>query len=109
MGVRPPANDTTDEATSVEFGIVALDARMEQFDVSFPVTVDELEAAIGDVRVAVDPAGNKLALAEALRRCDQRTFESEQDLLNALHPVFERERESMSNSLLGRLRSLVPF
>lgn len=110
MGVRPPANDSLDDGPdTVEFGIAALDARVEQMELSFPVTVGDLNAAYGDVRIAVDPAGNKIALREVLNECDKRRFESEEELQEALHPIFERKRERMSNSLFGRLRALVPF
>jgi len=108
MAARPPSNDLDDEPDIVEFGIAALEARIEDQEVSFPVTAAELEATHGDVRVAVDPAGHELGLDEALARCDREEFTSKQDLLNALHPVFERERES-GGGLLARLRALSPF
>jgi len=109
MGVRPPANDIDDEPDSVEFGIVALDARLEKLEVSFPTTAEELAADYGGIRIAVDPGGNEIAFGEALKQCGRTEFRTEQELLNALHPVFERKREAVSNSLIGRLRTLVPF
>jgi hypothetical protein len=108
MGVRPPANDS-EEPEPVEFGIVAVDARLDEMNVSFPATGEELTNNYGDVSIPVDPDGHDLTLATAVNRCEQDRFDSEQELLNALHPVFEEERESISNSLLGRLRSLSPF
>jgi len=109
MGVRPPTNDSDDEPDVIEFGIAALDARLENRDVSFPTTAADLEAAHGDVRVAVDPAGNRITLREALAECETSSFDSQQELLNALHPVFERQRERRSGGVLGKLRALVPF
>jgi hypothetical protein len=109
MGVRPPANDADDEPDVIEFGIAALDARLEDRDVSFPVSTADLTAAHGDLRVAVDPAGHEIALREALAECDTSSFDSQQELLNALHPVFERQRERRSRGVLGKLRALVPF
>jgi hypothetical protein len=108
MAARPPSNDIDDEPDIVEFGIAALDARIEEQGVSFPVTAADLAATYGDVRVAVDPAGHEMPLREALARCDREEFTSKQDLLNALHPVFENERESGAG-ILGRLRALVPL
>jgi hypothetical protein len=108
MAARPPSNDIDDEPDIVEFGIAALDARTEERGVSFPVTSTELASAHGDVRVAVDPAGHEITLREALARCDREEFSSKQDLLNALHPVLEAERES-SSGILGRLWALVPL
>lgn len=109
MGVRPPANDGNDEPDTIEFGIAALDARLEDRDVSFPVTVEELDAKYGEMRIAVDASGHEMRLGTALDRCGRDSFDSKQDLLNALHPVFEGKREAISGSLLGRLRALVPF
>jgi hypothetical protein len=109
MGVRPPANDTDDEPDVIDFGIAALDARLEGRDVSFPTTAGDLAAAHGDLRVAIDPAGHDVTLGEALEECDHQSFDSKQELLNALHPVFERKRENRSGGVLGKLRALVPF
>jgi hypothetical protein len=109
MGVRPPSDDVDDEPATVEFGIAALDARLEDRDVSFPATAADIEASHGDVRVSVDPAGHEISLREALHEADSETFDSKQDLLNALHPVLERKRRKYSGSILGKLRALVPF
>jgi hypothetical protein len=108
MAARPPSNDIDDEPDTVEFGIAALEARLEERGVSFPVTAADLASAHGDLHVAVGPAGHEMALGDALARCDREEFASKQALLNALHPVFEKERESGSG-LLGRLRALVPL
>jgi hypothetical protein len=48
-------------------------------------------------------------VAEALEAVSDREFENEQELLNALHPVFERKRDETKTSLLSQLRALVPF
>jgi hypothetical protein len=109
MGVRPPSTDIDDEPGTIEFGIAALDARVEDRNVSFPVEATELEATHGDITVAVDPSGTEITLAEALGECDRESFDSKQDLLNALHPVFEEKRERLSGGVLGWLRSLLPF
>lgn len=108
MGVRPPGNDG-EKPESIEFGIAALDARLDQLDVTFPVDAETLARTHGDMRIPVDPGGNKIVLSDAISACDRTEFESEQDLLNTLHPVFERRRERMSNSIIGQLRSLLPF
>jgi len=106
MAARPPSKDLDDEPETVEFGIVALEARVEERGVSFPVSASELKAAHGDVRLAVDPSGAEMRLDDALRACEKEHFETEQELLNAMYPVFERQR---SSGLVGRLRSLLPF
>ncbi|MEF8820971.1 MAG: hypothetical protein V5A52_01720 [Halovenus sp.] len=107
MGVRPPSNGTGTEPDAIEFGIAALDARLDERNVSFPVSAADLDAAHGDLSVAVDASGTEITLSDALAACDQHSFDSQQDLLNALHPVFEAKRES--SGILDRLRSLVPF
>jgi len=107
MGVRPPSNGTGTEPETIEFGIAALDARLDERNVSFPVSAADLDAAHGDISVAVDASGTTITLSDALAACDRHSFDSQQELLNALHPVFEAKRES--NSILDRLRALVPF
>lgn len=107
MAARPPSNDLDDEPDTVEFGIVALEARIEDRNVAFPISASDLDTAHGDIRLAVGPSGSKITLSEALAECDQESFDSKQDLLNALHPVFEQKREA--SGILGKLRSLVPF
>jgi hypothetical protein len=108
MAARPPSNEIDDDQDTVEFGIAALDARIERRDVSFPTTATDLASTHGDLGVAVDPAGHEITLREALARCDREEFTAKRELLNALHPVFEAERESGSG-ILGRLRALVPL
>lgn len=109
MGVQPPTNDVEETPDVIEFGIAALDARLENLEVSFPADADRLREEYGSVTVPVNAAGTEITLAAALEETDQRRFDSEQDLLKALHPVFERRREKASRSVLARLRALVPF
>ncbi|MFB6307809.1 MAG: hypothetical protein ABEH35_00625 [Haloarculaceae archaeon] len=108
MGVRPPSNDT-DEPAVVEFGIAALEAQLRDAEISYPVDADDLRDEIGHIEVPFDASGHTVRLSEALEEVDHRQFESERDLLNALHPVFERKREAATTSLLSQLRALVPF
>ncbi|MFB6118981.1 hypothetical protein [Halosegnis sp.] len=108
MGVRPPADDTTDEEPdALAFGIAALDAHLDA--ATFPATAGELTDQLGDPAVPYDAAGNEIRLSEALRETDRERFETEQELLNALHPVFERHRERASSSIVAQLRGLLPF
>lgn len=105
MGMRPPAGGD-DEPELIEFGIAALDAELTDRDVSFPATRDELLTELGDIDVEYDASGNSIRLSRALERTEQSTYESERDLMNALHPVFEDLRERGSPGLLGWLRSV---
>ncbi len=106
MAARPPSNDLDDEPETVEFGIVALEARIEEQGVSFPISASELRAAHGDLELAVDPSGTKMRLDKAIAACEKEHFETEQDLLNAMHPIFEQQR---SSGLFARLRALLPI
>jgi hypothetical protein len=109
MGVQPPSNDIDEGPDVIEFGIAALDARLEELDVSFPTDAESLRSEYGSLAVPIDAAGTEITLVDALEATDQKEFDTEQDLLNALHPVFERRREKASRSLLAQLRALVPF
>lgn len=107
MGVRPPADDDLSEPDVIEFGIPALDARLD--DVSFPLTADELRSRHGDLEVPYNASGNTVSLGEILDEIDRTDFETEQDLLNAAHPVLEERRAQNPSGIIGQLRSLMPF
>jgi hypothetical protein len=108
MGVRPPQNDD-DEPDTITFGIAALDAHLERADVEFPVDAETLLTRLGDPEVPYDATGSTVALSEAMDKVHIQQFDSEQELLNTLHPVFESYRERAGNSILGQLRALLPF
>jgi len=108
MGVQPPTDDT-EEPTAIEFGIAALDAKLGEDTIDYPATAREVREQAGHIEVPIDPAGHSISVDEALETATATRFDSEQELFNALHPAFERERQSTSNSLLTQLRALVPF
>jgi hypothetical protein len=108
MGVRPPQQDD-DEPDAIEFGIAALDARLSEVAVEYPTDGETIRGTLGDTEIPYNAAGNTVAIGEAIDRSGKTHFESEQELLNALHPVFEEMRESASSSILMQLRALVPF
>ncbi|MFB6112068.1 MAG: hypothetical protein ABEJ35_05970 [Halobacteriaceae archaeon] len=105
MGVRPPADDDG-EAELIEFGIAALEPKLSESDLTYPATTADVQRALGDVDVEYDAAGNSVALSTVLERAEQDHFDSERELLNALHPVFEDLRNNSSSGVLGWLRSL---
>lgn len=109
MGVRPPQQTDDDDPGTVAFGIAALDDHLERAEIVFPATDEEILEALGDPAVPYDAAGNTLRLSEALEELSRVRFETRQEFLNALHPVFEAERERAGTSVLGQLRSLLPF
>jgi len=108
MSVRPPSNDD-DDTNAIEFGIAALDAKLDRAEIEYPATDQEVRDQVGSVSVPFDPAGHSITVAEALDEATHKHYDNEQDLLNALHPVFERKRSERTTSLLAQLRSLVPF
>lgn len=110
MGVQPPSDGIEEGPDVVEFGIAALDARLkERESVSYPVDRETLQEEYGHITVPINASGSEITLADALAEVDREQFESQRDLLNELHPVFETRRESASRSLLAQLRALVPF
>lgn len=108
MAARPPL-DSTSEPDSIEFGIATLDARLDRADFAFPADAETITDAVSDTDIPYDSAGNTIGLAEAIERTGIEEFESERELLNALYPIFEAQRQSRSGGMLGQLRSLLPF
>ena len=109
MGVRPPQQGDDEAPETIAFGIAVLDEYLERAEVVFPMTDEELLEAIGDPNVPYDAKGNEMRLSKALSELPQTRFETRQEFMNALHPVFEAQREHANNSVVGRLRSLLPF
>lgn len=108
MAVRPPQQGG-DEPDSLEFGIAALNARLDESEIQFPATEDEVVRALDNTKVPYDASGNGVAIAEALSSVPSSEFDTETELLNQLHPVFEEYRSSASGGFLKQLRSLLPF
>jgi len=108
MAARPPGGGGSSEPEAIEFGIAALDARIEEADVSFPATGDEIVDALGDPAVPYDAKGRTIELSEAIERLPHATFENETELLDALYPVFDEARRN-SGGFLDDLRDMLPF
>ncbi|PSQ49466.1 hypothetical protein BRD12_05495 [Halobacteriales archaeon SW_12_67_38] len=105
MAARPPQDDA-EEPDSITFGIAALDAPLDRADLAFPADGSEVVRALGDPDVPYDPSGRSMALSAALDEVNRERFDSEDELLDVLHPVFEERRQSGPTGLLERLRSL---
>jgi|AntDeeMetageno50_2_1112565.scaffolds.fasta_scaffold01292_6 hypothetical protein len=105
MAARPPQDDA-EEPDSLAFGIAALNDHLDRADLGFPAENDEIVRALGDPDVPCDPSGRSMALSVALDGVNRERFDSEDALLDALHPVFEERRQSSPTGLLDRLRSL---
>jgi hypothetical protein len=108
MAARPPQGDDSSPDV-IEFGIATVAARLDDANVSFPATSEDVLSAVDDTAIPYDASGNTFELAEALERVPYDRFEKRADLLNALHPIFEERRAEGSGSVVGRLRKLLPF
>ncbi|MFB6252936.1 MAG: hypothetical protein ABEI27_14835 [Halobellus sp.] len=107
MAVRPPQQGD-DEPDSLEFGIAALTPYLSEANLTFPATTDEIVRALGDPAIPYDANGNAVALSEALAAVNRKQFDTQRELLDALHPVLEEYRAS-GGGLFSQLRALLPF
>ena len=107
MAARPP-RDTSDPE-SIEFGIAAIDARLDEADLSFPANRETVERELGEDAIPYDAHGHSVAVSEALAKTGRERFDSRQELMNALYDVFEEYRASTSMSVVAHVRSLLPF
>lgn len=107
MAARPPGGGSSDPE-AIEFGIAVLDERVEEADVSFPATREEILDALGDQEIPYDAKGRAVTLSAAFDQIPQTSFENETELLDALYPVFDRKRKE-SGGFLTRLRDALPF
>lgn len=109
MAARPPTNGSSDDVESVEFGIAAVDAILKASDLSFPADQDDIQTELGGRTVPFDVYGNEVALVEVVNEAEPSRFDTRQELLNALHPVFERYRERHSGGFVHQLKAMLPF
>lgn len=107
MARAPPSSGGDPDL--IEFGIPVLDDRIEDADLAFPATRSEVETALGPAEIPYDAAGHTVTVSAALEHVDHEAFESERELLDALHPVFEARRQRASSGLLATIRSVLPF
>ncbi len=107
MGVRPPSDDGGD-VDVVEFGIAAVDARLDDPELTFPATATALIEHFGETEVPYEPGGRTMRVRTAIEQTNQDRFDTRQEFLNELHGVFEQQRER-SAGVIGRLRALLPF
>ncbi len=107
MARAPPSDDT--EPDIIEFGIPVLDDRLEEAELSFPADRQEVQVAVGGMEVPFDASGHTLRLENALDELDAEQFETRNELLDALHPVFEGYRQRSATGFFATLRSYLPF
>jgi hypothetical protein len=108
MAARPPGGDGSAEPEAIEFGIAALDARLEESEISFPATSGEILRALDHPEIPYDSKGRTIELATALERTPQSEFENETELLDALYPAFDEARRG-GRGFLDGIRDALPF
>jgi hypothetical protein len=109
MAARPPGGGDEEPPETLAFGISALDARLSESELTFPATAGEVVAALDEPDIPYDTAGNTLSLSAALAELDREEFETETELKEQLHPIFERKRREAGGSIVGHVRRLLPF
>lgn len=107
MARAPPADDAEPEI--IEFGIPVLADRLEEAELTFPIDRAELRTTMGGLEVPYDAGGSTIRLGEALDRVDVDRFDTKNELLDALHPVFEAQRQRTPSGIVGAIRSFLPF
>ncbi|SNZ05851.1 hypothetical protein SAMN06269185_0965 [Natronoarchaeum philippinense] len=107
MAARPPTGDDGDEPETIAFGIATLDARLDDADVRFPATDEEIRQALAGAEIPYDARGRTIAIEEALAAVDESEYDSQNELLDALYPVFDARRAD--TGMLGQLRAILPF
>ncbi|WP_435099147.1 hypothetical protein [Halorubrum sp. N11] len=107
MAARPPSGGAS-EPDAIEFGIAVLDEHIDEADVSFPATGEEILDALGNREIPYDANSRTITLEEALDQVPQTRFENETEFLDALYPVFDRKRQE-GVGLLTSLRDALPF
>jgi len=108
MAARPPGNDGASEPEAIEFGIAVLGARLDDADLTYPATTNEVVDALENAAIPYDSKGRTIELASALEQVPATEFENETELLDALYPVFDDARRRRGG-FLGGLRDALPF
>lgn len=109
MAVRPPQQQSEDAPDTVAFGIAAIDGYLNETDMQFPASSDEILDTVGDRDVPYNVAGNTVKLSTVLEAVNKSAFDDRQELMNEMHPVFEYHREQAKSSIFTRIRALLPF
>ena len=108
MAARPPGGGESTEPEAIEFGIATLSARLDESDLSYPATSQEVLHALGDPAIPYDSKGRSMELASALETVPKSRFETETELLETLYPVFDDARRRRGGFFDG-LRDALPF
>lgn len=108
MAARPPGGGESAEPEAIEFGIAALSARLDESDLTYPATSQEVVRALGEPAIPYDSKGRSIELSSALETAPKSRFETETELLETLYPVFDDARRRRGGFFDG-LRDVLPF
>jgi hypothetical protein len=86
------------------YGPDAIHELVEESGWLYPVSVRRLEREHALANIQVDEKGNSIMLAELLGETDIDQFESYEDLVIKLGPVFETESDRRNVGLIGHLK-----
>jgi hypothetical protein len=102
--MRPPQNESS-EPDTIEFGIAALNARIDDSGVSFPATAGEVVESVQTADIPYDGSGNTIHLGEVLSQAGQQEFDNQTELLNTVHPIFEEKRANSAPGFIERIKN----
>ena len=103
--MRPPRNDSS-EPDTLEFGIAALNARIDESGAQFPATAEEVLESVQSTDIPYDGSGNTISLREVLEEVGKSEFDNQTELLNAVHPIFEDKRANAAPGFVERIRNV---
>lgn len=86
------------------YGPDAIDELVQEAGLSYPVTARQIERDHALANIDVDDSGLSIMVGEVLARTDADRFESREDLVEKLAPVFERERAERRTGVLGKVK-----
>ncbi|HMB51204.1 hypothetical protein [Natronoarchaeum rubrum] len=107
MAARPPTGDDGDDPEVIAFGIAELDARLDEAELSFPATDEDVRRALGGQEIPYDANGRTIPIGDALAAVERREYDTKNELLDVLYPVFDERRAD--GGMLGHLRAMLPF
>lgn len=88
----------------MKYGPDAIHELAEKSGWSYPVSVRRLKREHALSNIQIDEKGNSIMLAELLTQTEVDRFESYEDLVVKLDPVFEAEIERRNVGFIGHIR-----
>ena len=86
------------------YGLDAIDKLVQEAELSYPVTVRELEREYALTNIDIDSRGQSIMVSELLAPTDVDRFENEADLHEKLGPLLEQEQSTRRTGVIGKLK-----